>query len=232
MNARKHKRTLQECLSFLSANGIGITEQVEKLIQFFYSADHHVSFDDVRTFITNSNLDIPNSMIRDVFNLLVEYGFAMIKVFGDDTVRYEHLHYGEHHDHFYCLKCGRIIEFFSPEIEEAQLRSARNHNFHMFSHKLQIHGLCDRCFGKSSRATIPLAMVESGGRFRIADIAEGCNHEHYSLMKRRLQDMGIVCGVEGEVITNHGGRIVLYVNETRVAVGRGMSQAVRVTLIE
>jgi Fe2+ transport system protein FeoA len=45
-------------------------------------------------------------------------------------------------------------------------------------------------------------------------------------------DMGIAPGCEGEMIANHGGRIVNTCNGSRMAFGRGMSQKVQVTVID
>jgi Fur family ferric uptake transcriptional regulator len=228
VNKSKHERILNECLEFLKGNGVDADEKMRSVIGFFFSSDHHVSFDDMRKFVKSNGLKVNDIIIHDVLELLVEYGFATEKVFADKVTRYEHLHIGEHHDHLYCLKCGTIIEFFSPVIESTQVEEARKCGFHPFSHKMEIQGLCEKCFGKNSSRTIPLAMMEEGGRFRIASMgvhdAEG--------LKGHLMDMGIAPGCEGEVIANHGGRIVIICNGIRTAMGRGMSQKVRVTIVD
>lgn len=232
INNRKHKQILNECLVFLTNNGIDVDNDLKSLIEFFFSTDKHIAFDDIRLFVNQNKLNISDTSIRDAFALLVEYGFAMERIFGDNLIRYEHLHLGEHHDHFYCLKCGRIIEFYSQEIEDAQISEARAHLFHAFHHKMQIHGLCNQCFGTSSQNAIPLSKVESGGKFRITEIADSEKLFHGLKMRQRIMDMGILPGIEGMVITNHGGRIVLLINNSRVALGRTMSQEINVTLIE
>ncbi len=229
-HGHKHKQILIECLEFLKNNGINVDDDLRRLIGFFFSTDHHLSFEDIRQFVHEHKINISDSAIRDAFSLLVEYGFAIERMFGDNMVRYEHLHLGEHHDHFYCLKCGRIIEFFSPEIEDWQIRVAQKYGFHSFDHKMQVHGLCKQCFGTSK--SMPLAKVETGGKFRIVEITDKEQFYQGCKMVQRLMDMGIFPGTEGTVITNHGGRIVLLINNSRVALGRGMSQGIQVTLIE
>jgi Fur family transcriptional regulator, ferric uptake regulator len=231
MKNKKHKRVLDECISFLDINGIMMNDQLKEMITFFFSTDHHLSFEDIKLYIIEQKLEISDQQIRDTLSLLVEYGFAIEKDFGDSIIRYEHLHYGEHHDHLYCFKCGKIIEFYSPIIEEEQLKEATAFGFHAFSHKMQICGLCDTCFGKSSSQMLPLAMIESGGKFKVKEFSEsGIFFE--SGFKKKLIEMGLVAGMNGEVLTNHGGRIVIVVNGTRMALGRGMSQSIGVVLIE
>ncbi|MFP4163628.1 MAG: transcriptional repressor [Chitinispirillaceae bacterium] len=225
MNIRKHKRILQECVELLEKNGISVDEQLYRLIEFFFSSDHHVSKEDIRRFIQENDLEIPELVIQNALVLLKEYGFAVEKRFGDGTTRFEHLHIDEHHDHFYCIKCGRITEFFSPEIEDAQAREARLRGFHVFSHKMQINGLCKKCFGQTNRSCLPLGAVESGGRFKVAQIKE-----NNRCCRKRIYDLGIVPGYEGKVLTNNAGLLVITSGSGRVALGRGMSRQILVTL--
>lgn len=232
MNAQKHKQILTECINFLTNNGIIVDKDLRRLIEYFFSTDNHVSLEDIRYFVLHHRLKISDNAIRDAFALLVEYGFAMERVFGDNLVRYEHLHIGEHHDHFYCHKCGKIIEFFSQELEDTQSREARKHGFHVFDHKMQIHGLCDKCFGNSIQKAIPLSKVEAGGKFRVTEIADSEHLLNGCKMRQRILEIGIIPGSEGTVITNHSGRTVLLINNSRVALGRGMSQDIKVNLIE
>lgn len=231
MKNKKHQRILDECITFLNVNGINVNEQLQNILKYFFSTEKHLSIEDLKLYIKENNLGISDRQVRDTIALLVEYGFATEKDFGDAISRYEHVHYGEHHDHLYCFKCGKIFEFYSPLIEEEQLKEAAANGFHAFSHKLQIYGLCDKCFGKSSSQSLPLAMVESGGRFKIKDISEG-NQLICSNFRRKVMDMGIIPGLDGEVLTNNNGRIVVVINGVRMALGRGMSQSIQVLLIE
>lgn len=55
-----------------------------------------------------------------------------------------------HHDHMVCLRCGRIVEFFNPDIERLQDAEARRHGFLPVRHALEIAGYCRRCKGKTT----------------------------------------------------------------------------------
>ncbi|MEA2012609.1 MAG: transcriptional repressor [Verrucomicrobiota bacterium] len=50
-----------------------------------------------------------------------------------------------HHDHLLCSKCGKIIEFFSPELERIQNKVCRTKFFLPSTHSLCIKGLCKDC---------------------------------------------------------------------------------------
>ena len=231
MKSSKHRQILDECIDFLNVNGVNVTGQLSGLISFFFSTDKHFSFEEIKQYIHSKKIDITDTEIRDTMQLLVEYGFAIEKEFVDGVVRYEHHHYGEHHDHLYCFKCGTISEFYSPVIESEQHKEAISKGFHVFSHKMQIYGLCETCFGKSSAHTLPLAMVEGGAKFIVKDISD---HDSFfeSGLRKKLLEMGIISGSTGEILTNTGGRIVVIINGVRLALGRGMSQSIQVVLTE
>jgi Fur family ferric uptake transcriptional regulator len=231
MISTKHKRILEECYEFLNLNGYAVTQELSELLVYFFSADRHLSFEEIKHYTHNKKLDITDSQIRDSIEILVVYGFATVKDFGDGIPRYEHLHYGEHHDHFYCLKCGLIIEFYSPLIEAQQHTEAMKKGFHPFSHKMQISGLCEKCFGKSSAHTIPLSRVESGAKFIISDVKDSSVLPETGIRKKLL-DLGLIPGCKGEVLTNTGGRIVIILNGSRLALGHAMSQSIQVSLTE
>jgi Fur family ferric uptake transcriptional regulator len=50
-----------------------------------------------------------------------------------------------HHDHMICVRCGRIVEFESREIERLQTEICRRKGFTMTGHMHQIRGHCSDC---------------------------------------------------------------------------------------
>ena len=54
------------------------------------------------------------------------------------------LNEGKHHDHLVCLDCGRVEEFFDPEIEKRQRAIAEARGFELQDHSLALYGRCNR----------------------------------------------------------------------------------------
>jgi Fe2+ or Zn2+ uptake regulation protein len=52
-----------------------------------------------------------------------------------------------------CTECGKVIEFFSAEIEELQDEMADNFNFKPTHHSLRILGICNECQHKEKNLT-------------------------------------------------------------------------------
>jgi Fur family ferric uptake transcriptional regulator len=43
-----------------------------------------------------------------------------------------------------CVKCGRVEEFYDPEIEKRQEDAAKSRGFTMHEHSLMIYGICSK----------------------------------------------------------------------------------------
>jgi Fur family ferric uptake transcriptional regulator len=61
------------------------------------------------------------------------------------------LNYGyPEHDHLYCTKCRKLIEFTSDDIVRLRDEVARTHRFRVKDHRFIIQGTCDDCAKKRS----------------------------------------------------------------------------------
>lgn len=228
MNHRVHRRILVECYELLKRHNIEVTDAISRVIEFFFSTDQHLSIEDIQEYAASHEIAISRKDILEALSLLVDFGFAVKKNFGEGPDRYEHLHLDQHHDHFCCVRCGKIVEFVSPIIEQEQLEVARRYGFHAFTHKMQIHGLCTSCFGDDNEFVAPLSEAPPGARFRVVEFTPGIG-KGFGL-KRRLQDMGLVPGADGQVIQTGRGLVVVALGSVRVALSAGQSKKIRVAL--
>lgn len=55
------------------------------------------------------------------------------------------LNRGDHHDHILCVKCGRVDEFVSEEIENLQKQVAGRLGYVLEDHCLYMYGVCPAC---------------------------------------------------------------------------------------
>jgi Fur family ferric uptake transcriptional regulator len=140
-------------------------------------------------------------------------------------VRYEHRHLGQHHDHLICTKCQKIIEFEDADIEQLQLKVAAAYGFHMLQHRMELYGICRQCLDQREQV-LSLDAARSGERLKIVAFSGG------SQSKLRLLSMGLRVGDEIEVITNiHQGQVVIALDFTRLVLGKGLAQKIRVETI-
>jgi len=82
--------------------------------------------------------------LATVYRVLTQFEQAGLLVrhhFEGGKAVYE-LNEGGHHDHLVCLQCGRVEEFYDPDIEKRQNKVARDRGFSIHDHQLHIYADC------------------------------------------------------------------------------------------
>ena len=85
--------------------------------------------------------------------MLVQSGVAHERHFGEGVTRYELRDVEAHHDHLICLRCGKIVEFKEPRIEQLQEEVALRHGFRVHHHKHELYCVCldENCLSAKRR---------------------------------------------------------------------------------
>ena len=58
---------------------------------------------------------------------------------------YEHDYGYPQHDHLYCSKCEKLIEFQSDELIKIRDEVGKTHSFQVKNHRLIVTGICEDC---------------------------------------------------------------------------------------
>lgn len=81
-----------------------------------------------------------------VLDLLVEHGLVERLEVGDGQARFERSQPdGEHHHHLVCDRCGRLVAFDDPGLEQAIDRLSDRLGVRIDSHDVLLRGACERC---------------------------------------------------------------------------------------
>ena len=129
---------------FLVMHGKRHTKGREELVRFIFSSHHHFTADELEVEVRTHKIGVTRATIYRTLTLLVEAGLLRKLRFGDRDA-YEHDYGYPEHDHLYCTKCKKIVEFHNEELIELRDRVAREHNFRPTTHRFVITGLCDSC---------------------------------------------------------------------------------------
>ena len=132
-------------LEHIRAAGLRRTEQRDLILDTFLSTEEHLTSEDLYGLVHKIDPDVGLTTIYRTLKLLTHAGLAREVRFGDGRTYYEHHYNHEHHDHMICTECGKVIEFFSPEIEDLQDQMASNFGFKPTHHSLRLWGLCSEC---------------------------------------------------------------------------------------
>lgn len=217
-----HQQEKKQFLRLFEKEGIDKGEPRMAIMEVFLGVEGHIGFQDLMILLEKEGHRFEPDFVKKTLNLLCRYGFASKKKFEGRPTLYEHRHLGLHHDHLVCTKCNKIIEFENQELENMQIQVAALHGFHVLQHKMEIYGLCEDCLKERIRL-MPLSYAHEGERGIIEEFMGG------SGAQLRLASMGLRRGDEVEVITNRGeGQLVVAVNATRLAMGRGLAKKIMV----
>lgn len=132
-------------LKHIQKKGLKRTSQRDLILDIFLRTEAHLSSEDLYRLVRQEDSSIGQTTVYRTLKLLAEAGLAREVRFGDGITHYEHNYKHQHHDHMICSECGRIIEFFSAELEAIQDAMAAKHRFQVTQHLLRIIGVCAEC---------------------------------------------------------------------------------------
>src|SRR5438477_6326668 len=129
----------------IQQKGLKRTAQRDLSLEVFLHTEGHMSGEDLDQLVREKDPTVGQTTVDRTLRLLTDAGLAREVRFGDGRAHYEHNYKHEHHDHMICSKCGKIIEFYSPDLEAIQDAMAAKYKFELRSHLLRMIGICADC---------------------------------------------------------------------------------------
>jgi Fur family ferric uptake transcriptional regulator len=143
---------LERFEEYLQSRGQRNTEQRRYLVERVFS--HHEHFDADQLMEQLPRKGHPNYVSRPtVYRTLKEFVDAgLLRSFElNGRAVYEHDYGYPQHDHLYCEKCHKLIEFRTEALTEIIASIAQLHKFRIRGHRLTVDGVCDACSKQRSR---------------------------------------------------------------------------------
>ncbi|MBV8468981.1 MAG: ferric iron uptake transcriptional regulator [Burkholderiaceae bacterium] len=123
-------------------SGLKATLPRIKILEIFQKThQRHMTAEDVYKALLVEDADIGLATVYRVLTQFEQAGLLSRNHFETGKAVFE-LNQGHHHDHLVCLTCGRVEEFFDPEIEERQRRIAQDRGFELQEHSLALYAAC------------------------------------------------------------------------------------------
>ncbi len=110
--------------------------------------EDHMSAEDVYRKLHEANVDVNLATIYRVLTQFEEAGLVERHQFDTSTSVFE-LRTEEHHDHMICVRCHKVYEYVSPEVEALQEQIARKYDCQIVDHTHIIYVTCPECIPKS-----------------------------------------------------------------------------------
>jgi Fur family ferric uptake transcriptional regulator len=128
----------------LKSNGLKATLPRLKILDVFQrTSQRHMTAEDVYRVLLDDRSDIGLATVYRVLTQFEQAGILSRSHFESGKAVYE-LNEGQHHDHLVCLDCGRVEEFYDPEIEQRQRQIAETRGFELHEHSLALYARCTK----------------------------------------------------------------------------------------
>jgi len=128
----------------LKSSGLKATLPRIKILEVFQrTSQRHMTAEDVFKALLHEGADIGLATVYRVLMQFEQAGLLSRSHFESGKSVFE-LNEGQHHDHLVCLSCGRVEEFYDPEIEQRQRAVATAHGFDLQDHALALYAVCNK----------------------------------------------------------------------------------------
>ena len=124
--------------------GLKATTPRLKILNLFETSDvRHLTAEDVYKILLADNEDVGLATVYRVLTQFEQAGLLIRHHFEGDKAIFE-LNQGKHHDHLVCLQCGKVEEFYDPDIEKRQDKVAKDRGFVVREHSLYLFADCTK----------------------------------------------------------------------------------------
>jgi Fur family ferric uptake transcriptional regulator len=124
----------------LKEAGLKVTSPRLKILSLLQLPENqHLSAEDLYKKLLDQGDEVGVATVYRVLNQFDDAGIVTRHHFEGGKSVFELTHQ-EHHDHLVCLKCGEVIEFNDPLIEEQQKLIAAKYGIKLTNHSLYLYG--------------------------------------------------------------------------------------------
>ncbi len=132
---------------FLEERGQRLTKERSAVLHKAFSYKGHFDPETLYVEIRKRGLKASRASVYRTLSLMCECGLVEKVSKTEHGTIYEQALGRPHHDHMVCIRCGKVIEFYSESLEKLQEETCREHGFNGKSHTLEIRGFCKDCRG-------------------------------------------------------------------------------------
>ncbi|MFY0760534.1 peroxide-responsive transcriptional repressor PerR [Metabacillus dongyingensis] len=139
---------LKEALDTLKQTGVRITPQRHAILEYLIQSMTHPTADDIYKSLESK---FPNMSVATVYNNLRvfrEVGLVKELTYGDASSRFDFV--TTEHYHVICEKCGKIVDFHYPGLDEVEHLASHVTGFKVSHHRMEIYGVCGSCEKKET----------------------------------------------------------------------------------
>ncbi|ANB60060.1 peroxide-responsive transcriptional repressor PerR [Anoxybacteroides amylolyticum] len=137
------EQLLKEALDTLKQTGVRITPQRHAILEYLIRSMSHPTADEIYKALEGK---FPNMSVATVYNNLrvfKEVGLVKELTYGDSSSRFDFV--TSDHYHIICERCGKIVDFHYPGLDEVETLAAHVTGFKVSHHCMEVYGVCADC---------------------------------------------------------------------------------------
>jgi Fur family ferric uptake transcriptional regulator len=120
------------------------TDQQRDMVRYIFSQHNHFDADRLIDDMKRAGFQVSRATVYRTLNKLVDAGLLRRLDVGP-RMFYEHDYGYPQHDHLYCQKCGKMIEFQNGAINQVIQDVCDQNQFQSSGHSFIIRGTCSEC---------------------------------------------------------------------------------------
>jgi Fur family transcriptional regulator, ferric uptake regulator len=214
----------------IQQRGLRLTSRRRLILEILQESHEHLDAEMVYQRARRRDPHISMATIYRTLTLFKLLGLVEEHQLGESHRHFETATESPHY-HFTCLECGQVSEFSAPEVEALARKFCDDAGHSLEQVELELNGICHACQArKSSSAKAvrvkPLSAIPAGTAAQIRQFEGGRD------FAARAIAMGFSPGAKVTVIQNDGhGPILVGIQGTRIALGRGEAARIQVGLV-
>src|SRR5437016_3228929 len=126
------------------------TEQQRDMVRFIFAQHNHFDAEQLIDDMKRAGFRVSRATVYRTLTKLVDAGLLRRLELGP-RMFYEHDYGYPQHEHMYCERCGKVIEFQDPALDELIREVCQQQHFQTSGHTFIIRGVCTDC--NRARAT-------------------------------------------------------------------------------